>query len=205
MTNKHTPLPEKHKYYDIAERAYIWSSFSPEKRAASECAYYDEICNEFIASGKEWAVEKFTRLFLKSLAAKSRCASPAVTGPAKFPVAKMQKYNQWEQNATQAMFGFVDKVRKPPAQPRTELDYGIKEGEKQYTHFKAIKNIEQNRLQLFFEGKPDEAIRTILKKCGYKWSPRNTAWQRQLTPNAISNLRYVIDQVNAAIAKAEKE
>jgi hypothetical protein len=191
-------MENKHKYYDLAYGAHTGTSFSPEKRAISECAYYDEICQEFIASGKEWALDKFTKLFVKSMSAKARCFSSMISGPANYPVARQEKLRGYEHNATVAMMDFVDNVRKPPAQPRTELDYGIKEGETQYTHFKAVKNIEENRLQLSFEGKPEEAIRTILKKNGYKWSPRNSVWQRQLTPNAISNLRYVIDQVAAA-------
>ena len=186
---------EKHKYYELAYRAHTGTSFSPEKRAASECAYYDEICEEFRNAGKESAIEKFTALFVKSMSAKSRCFSSMISGPANYPVARQEKLRGYEHNATVAMMDFVDKVRKPPAEPRTELDYGIKAGEKQYTHFKAVKNIDDNRLQLFFDGKPDESIRAILKKNGYKWSPRNTAWQRQLTPNAINNLRYVLDEV----------
>ena len=31
----------------------------------------------------------------------------------------------------------------------------------------------------------DEATRDELKSRGFKWSPKNSAWQRKLTPNAI--------------------
>jgi len=46
-------------------------------------------------------------------------------------------------------------------------------------------NKQENRLQVFFEEKPDEDIRTILKKNGFHWSPKAKAWQRQLTDKAI--------------------
>lgn len=46
-------------------------------------------------------------------------------------------------------------------------------------------NQEENRLQVFFEGKPDDDTRTELKGHGFRWSPRNGCWQRQLTDNAI--------------------
>lgn len=186
---------EKHKYADMCERAYYWSSFNPDKAGARQVAYYEEICQRLRDAGKADAVEKFDRLFCKYISAVSRCASPAVTGPANFPVARMEKHRNWEQRAYEKMTGFIDAVFAPPKQPRTELDYGIQAGEKQYTHFKAVKNLEENRLQLVFDGKPEEEIRAILKKNGYKWSPRNSVWQRQLTPNAISNLRYVLDEV----------
>ncbi len=46
-------------------------------------------------------------------------------------------------------------------------------------------NKQENRLQVFFEEKPDEDTRTILKKNGFHWSPKVKAWQRQLTDKAI--------------------
>ena len=38
------------------------------------------------------------------------------------------------------------------------------------------------RVQLVFNGKPDDETRNLLKQNGFRWSPRNGAWQRQLTP-----------------------
>ena len=46
-------------------------------------------------------------------------------------------------------------------------------------------NKEDNRLQVFFDEKPDEETRKALKSNGFKWSPRAGAWQRQLTANAF--------------------
>ncbi|WP_323027998.1 zincin-like metallopeptidase domain-containing protein [Gelidibacter japonicus] len=59
----------------------------------------------------------------------------------------------------------------------------------QYSAFEVVENVDDNRLQIIFDGKPDEAVRTILKKNGYRWSPKKTAWQRQLTKAALSNFR----------------
>lgn len=50
--------------------------------------------------------------------------------------------------------------------------------------FQIVRNAEQNRLQIIFDGKPDEDTRQALKQNGFRWSPRNSAWQRQLTDNA---------------------
>ncbi len=38
-------------------------------------------------------------------------------------------------------------------------------------------NKDKNRIMLYFPGKPDEETRTKLKRHGFRWSPRNTAWQ----------------------------
>lgn len=46
-------------------------------------------------------------------------------------------------------------------------------------------NRDENRLQILFDDKPDEDMRSELKGFGFRWSPRNKAWQRQLTNNAI--------------------
>jgi len=50
---------------------------------------------------------------------------------------------------------------------------------------RAEANIEENRLQLFFDEKPTDELRKELKQNGFKWAPSQNAWQRQLTKNAI--------------------
>lgn len=42
---------------------------------------------------------------------------------------------------------------------------------------KVVDNVEDNRLQLFFDGKPSEEIRTKLKRSGFRWSRYNGCWQ----------------------------
>ena len=50
----------------------------------------------------------------------------------------------------------------------------------------------ENRLQLFFDEKPDEEQRQALKHGGFRWSPSQGAWQRQLNRNAI----YAADRID---------
>ena len=49
----------------------------------------------------------------------------------------------------------------------------------------AVVNNDLDRLQLFFDEKPDVNLRMQLKSGGFKWAPSQGAWQRQLTDNAI--------------------
>lgn len=42
---------------------------------------------------------------------------------------------------------------------------------------RVVENSEENRFQIFFSGKPDEEVRTKLKRAGYRWSPSNGCWQ----------------------------
>lgn len=44
-----------------------------------------------------------------------------------------------------------------------------------------LENVEANRLQMFFPGKPSEAIRKELKASGFRWAPSEGAWQRMLS------------------------
>ncbi len=55
---------------------------------------------------------------------------------------------------------------------------------------KIIDNVEENRVQILFPGKPDEETRQMLKRWGFRWSPYNKAWQRQR-----GNARYATEQV----------
>lgn len=48
-----------------------------------------------------------------------------------------------------------------------------------------VENVADNRVQVFFDGKPDEAIRNALKAAAFRWAPSAGAWQRQLTPQAV--------------------
>lgn len=61
----------------------------------------------------------------------------------------------------------------------TESNFG---GPRSYTFDggKIVENTEENRLQILFDAKPDEAMRNALKKGGYRYSPRGNAWQRNL-------------------------
>ena len=47
-----------------------------------------------------------------------------------------------------------------------------------------VRNFAEDRLQIIFADVPDNDMRSNLKHNGFRWSPRNKAWQRQLTRNA---------------------
>jgi hypothetical protein len=51
-----------------------------------------------------------------------------------------------------------------------------------------VRNLDLDRLQILFDDIPDSATRDQLKSLGFRWSPKNKAWQRQLTTNAEASL-----------------
>jgi hypothetical protein len=70
---------------------------------------------------------------------------------------------------------------------------GTKEVENEFC--KVIENTELMRIQLIFDGKPDDKIREILKSNGFKWCPSNMAWQRQLTNNGKYATKQVLKEL----------
>lgn len=52
-------------------------------------------------------------------------------------------------------------------------------------------NKAENRLQIFFDVKPDSDVRAELKGNGFRWSPKFKAWQRQLNDNAFRAANYI--------------
>lgn len=58
-------------------------------------------------------------------------------------------------------------------------------------------NTELNRLQIFFDSKPDEDLRSDLKSHGFRWAPSQNAWQRQLTDNAIYAAKKITKEETA--------
>ena len=58
-----------------------------------------------------------------------------------------------------------------------------KPAEEQGNGFTICRNTEINRIQLIFDEIPNEETRKLLKSYGFRWSPFNKAWQRQLNSN----------------------
>lgn len=67
--------------------------------------------------------------------------------------------------------------------------------EKENAYFKVVENTEIMRLQLFFDGKPESNIRDILKSNGFRWSPKNSCWQRQLNNNGQAALNRILKRL----------
>ena len=54
-----------------------------------------------------------------------------------------------------------------------------------------VTNEEINRVQIIFDAKPDEAVRHELKSWGFRWSPREGAWQAQRTPRYLHRAKRI--------------
>lgn len=65
------------------------------------------------------------------------------------------------------------------------------------TGIKMVQNVEKNRLQIIFPGKPDAEVRHKLKRDGFRWSPTEGAWQRQLNNRAVYIAKEIMKELTA--------
>ena len=70
----------------------------------------------------------------------------------------------------------IKKLEKQAQEETTE--YKFEDG-------KILDNVENNRVQILFNDKPDVEMRTKLKRNGFKWAPSQEAWQRFRSYNAL--------------------
>ena len=104
------------------------------------------------------------------------------------------------------------RVKKPVITPRNKFFQLPELAERMREKLKAVQNREnkevpfeggtlvwnygEDRLQILFDRIPEDSRRKELKSSGFHWSPRNKAWQRQLTSNALSAAKRVLNLQN---------
>jgi hypothetical protein len=54
-----------------------------------------------------------------------------------------------------------------------------------------VDSVRDDRVQVFFPGKPDAAMRDRLKKSGFRWSPNAGAWQAYRTANTVRRVQQL--------------
>lgn len=91
----------------------------------------------------------------------------------------------------------IHRVEGRLKQLKAAKERGSRKEENRY--FRVVENTEIMRLQIFFDEKPVQDIRSILKKNGFKWSSKNGCWQRQLT----DNVRYSLERIKKEIKTDE--
>ena len=80
-----------------------------------------------------------------------------------------------------------------------ELDFQ----EINFENGKVIHNKEQNRVQILFGEKPNEEVRNLLKRYGFKWARSQGAWQRLYNKNGIRSTKWVLEEMEKLKSKGE--
>lgn len=201
------------KYYEISEelakRAKQMNSFSDYKEGSTTKEYIAqvdeayEMVEEVLEENKEKALY-YADMYAKKLAEitnkinniNASYPSIMIVGGGNFDSRKKEKQNERLRKAFEEydlVKGYLEKIKNlNNHKPRTEKQGTAKEIDLSNDYFEVVQNEEMNRLQLLFDGKPSDEKRAILKSRGFRWSPKNQVWQRQLTNNALLAVKYLI-------------
>jgi hypothetical protein len=200
---------------------YRWSSHSPERRAASETEGARETMVQVCACARRINAENhlvkitqadldktfayFAKIMRAKWSASSRCASAMITGPANFPTERNRKRQEVEHKRMGEVVEFYENYEarlRRIANPRpVTASVPIEQAtvtERDVNGVRVIEDEVIDRLQLVFDGKPDPETIAHLKSRGFKWSPKNGAWQRQLTNNARHAAKQILSTLEAA-------
>lgn len=79
-----------------------------------------------------------------------------------------------------------------------EAETGSTTEEEQHGDIRLVRDHDANRLRLYFPGKPSQDTIKLLKARGFRWSPTEGAWQRQISNGANYDAQYIIQKVNGA-------
>ena len=52
--------------------------------------------------------------------------------------------------------------------------------------------MDDGRIHIDFDIKPEEEVRSLLKQYGFKWSPKRKTWVRKITPNAVYKTQQLL-------------
>lgn len=69
------------------------------------------------------------------------------------------------------------------------------------TNYNIKINSQYNSTEIFFNGKPEEATRNILKSNGFKWNPKKSCWYGFATPDQIA---AALEGTTAPVKEAKK-
>ena len=112
-----------------------------------------------------------------------------------------QSYSLTNNNAT--IKATRDRLTQFQNQKQTATQTG---GSTKFEGGQLVRNTDINRLQIKFDSVPDAATRQQLKSSGWRWSPKEGAWQRQLTENAersANSILGITKSMSTPIAKGD--
>ena len=78
---------------------------------------------------------------------------------------------------------------------RLESKAMLQDSEKEINGVRIVQDTDDNRIRLFFPGKPAADVRSMLKSNGFRWSPNAGAWQRMLNGTGIWAAERVVEKL----------
>lgn len=157
----------------------------------------------------EWG-ERFLKKWLALQHAGARTMNWFITGSARFPVERNNKRMETERKRFDELKAHVDgayawtarRLRSAARAATSEAAKaaGVEYEEKAFPGGLIVMNTAIDRVQLVFDGRPAPEIIATLKSRAFRWSPREGAWQRQLTRNGIWAAEAVVKTLSGEAA-----
>ncbi len=140
--------------------------------------------NKIIRSKKLSEVEKLDQLTELGLTQQTAMSymTPDYVGRLGIPSFKLTNNNARLNNAKERL------IKAEKLKSMESKEYMINE-------VKVVVNTTENRLQLFFNDKPSNEIRTELKRNAFRWSPYNCCWQSYLNRYQIERAKTILNKL----------
>lgn len=195
--------------------SYNWTSFSPEKRGASDFSYYTQMLEDDLKELMDTQgsagnyEEKFIDKVMTIFSRQSRCASPMITGPANFNNRRNSKAWASRDNAIEEFSHWRKKYfkavhRERTLSPEAEIDKTLEELERMeerfqfYKDMNKLKDIEAKRA---FALEHDEM--TIFEYWGERYNHTIPSFHITNTRNKINERRKKLEVMKVRIERKE--
>ena len=182
-------FPENLARQAIADAVALWEEGSA---AATSAGATDEMLASWQA--------KFVRLWTDYQRSGARVMNWFITGPARFPVERNRKRMEIEHRRGDEFLAHANgaaewvrrRLRSGEKAALSAQAAAVEHAETEFPGGRLVRNTTLDRIQLVFDGKPGPDIIAELKSRAFRWSPREGAWQRQLTRNGVWAAEAVI-------------
>jgi hypothetical protein len=198
------------------ERSFDWRTFSPDKAAQRAL---DDGANAWAggvnavteAGGTDematlWG-ERYFRKWVAYQSAGARVMNWMITGPARFPVERNKKRMETEMKRLDELLHhekrageWTRRQLRSSAKAAASIAArasGVEHRESAFPGGRVVLNKPLDRVQLIFDGRPEPEVIAQLKGRAFRWSPREGAWQRQLTRNGIWAAEFIAKSLSA--------
>jgi len=75
----------------------------------------------------------------------------------------------------------------------------IKSSEEEINGIRLVVSSEDNRVQIFFPGIPEEEVRKELKSNGFRWAPSIGAWMRNISNHSIYIAKQILNNLKTQV------
>lgn len=178
----------KHEKY-MAREGKLWEEYSNISDISSHISKIitgDRIIKSDDANAIEKLQEKLAKAQAEHQEYKDYNAKARKEGKGPLPAYVLSNSNGRLKNIKDRIAHLERLAKNAEATPQIETEInGVR----------IIDNLEAQRLQMFFDGKPDAEIRKELKSNGFRWTPSIGAWQRYRNYNAMATAERIANMV----------